>query len=131
MQVRDVRKKKYGSRRGGGARPVKEKSAEKAFIDKMRTYRPESQWWKQNGRGHAARPDRMGLLAAGLQCFIEFKRLSLFPTPAQQRELDDLEQLNHRVACCDTVSQATRFVQDVECGTCVPWRTRWDNDHGV
>lgn len=71
----------------------------------------------------------MGVLAGRLQCFIEFKRVGEFPTVAQQRELDALEALNHFVAVCDTVEQATKFVQDVELSVLRPWRRRWEDDH--
>lgn len=126
---REAEKKKFGSRRKPFKLPAREGATEKAFLDRQKRDRPEAKWIKLNTRGHAARPDREGVLAMGRNCFIEFKRVGEFPTKAQCEELDELEALNHFVAACDTVEQACRFVSDVECGVTRPWRRRWEDDH--
>jgi hypothetical protein len=110
-------------------RIVLERDVENKFLRLFKAQRPDAQAWKQNGLGHAARPDRQVILAAALTGWIEFKRPGEYPTKAQQEEMDRLETLNHNVAACDNAGDAMDFIEDMELGKVIAWRTRWENNH--
>lgn len=112
-------------------RLILERDVENGFLRRLAKERPDAQAWKQNGRGHAARPDRQVILMAALTGWIEFKRPGEYPTKAQQDELDLLEAANHAVAACDNADHAMEFVEDLEQGTLIAWRKRWENNHSV
>jgi hypothetical protein len=89
-------------------------------------------YWKQSGLGRNSRPDRHLMGPNGVAGHIEWKRPGEIPTEAQADELDELEALGHRVACCDSGDSALRFMyglcgkgKDDRAWVKKSWRIRW------
>lgn len=89
-------------------------------------------YWKQSGMGRASRPDRHLIGPNGISGHIEWKRPGEVPTLAQGDELDELEALGHKVACCDSGHSAFNFMyalcgitKDDRAWVKKSWRIRW------
>jgi hypothetical protein len=89
-------------------------------------------YWKQSGLGRNSRPDRHLMGPSGENGHIEWKRPGEVPTEAQAMELDDLEYMGHRVACCDSTESASLFVAALTKKlpwVLMGWRQRWRHEH--
>lgn len=128
--------------------PVKEGALEERFGQELAA--KGWKYWKQSGLGRAGRPDRHLIGPNGASLHIEWKRPGEVPTPLQAGELDDLEDMGHRVACCDSLESARLFVRFYAIGEPLEeqldssgkspinrhgrwhelgWRARWRREH--
>jgi hypothetical protein len=109
---------------------VTEKSLEDAFGQHITGQ--GCKYWKQSGLGRNSRPDRHLILPNGISGHIEWKRPGEVPTTLQADELDELEALGHRVACCDSGDSALKFfhgligaLKEDRSWIRKSWRIRW------
>lgn len=66
--------------------------------------------YKFTSPARAAVPDRLYINARGFMWFVEFKRLGMIPTPAQQREHDRLRLRGVTVYVIDNIDGGKRMV---------------------